>query len=355
MRKYLFGLCSGLILCFCQNAIAQDIHFSQFPEISTLRNPALTGIFSGDFKIGMDYRNQWSAVSSNPYNTFALAGETRILVDRNAGDYLSFGLDITYDKAGSIGFTSTEIYPALCFNKSMEDEHNTYLSIGMTGGYFNRSVDMSKMTFTSQYQYGGFAPGNGSGENVPFNSLHNYDLGTGVSINSSFDLEGVTNYYIGAALYHLNHPTEVFYGSDNLVKLPLKWEFNTGFHVNIGRQFGLTFHGNYSLQDPYSEAIFGGLLSWHNSPIAYPSNFTFSLGCYVRYNDAVIPTVKLDFSNVSIGVSYDATNSQLGTSVPGTGATEFTLFIKGKYNHKKNPRDNVMCPKFDEQVYNSFR
>ena len=355
MKKYFIGACSGLLLGICQLADAQDIHFSQFPEISTLRNPALTGIFSGEYKVGVDYRTQWSQVSSNPYQTVAIAGETRILVDRNVGDYLSFGLDVTYDKAGAISFVSTEIYPAVCFNKAMEDQHNTYLSVGLTGGYFSRSVDMSKMTFTSQYTNRAYDPNNPSFENTAFNSLHNYDMGTGVSLNSSFDMEGISNYYIGAALYHLNHPTEIFYGPQVLVKLPLKWEFSTGFHVNMGNQFGLTLHGNYSLMDPYSELIFGGLLSWHNNPIAFPSNFTFSVGAFMRYNDAIIPMVKLDFSNVSIGVSYDVTNSALSTAVPGTGATEITLFVKGKYNHRKDPRDNVMCPKFDEQVYNHFR
>ncbi len=354
MKKFIVGIYSGLLLGIGSQALAQDIHFSQFPEISTLRNPALTGIFSGEYKYGLDYRSQWSSVGT-PYNTTAFAGETRILVDRNVGDYLSFGLNVTYDKAGSINFVSTEIYPAICYNKCMEDDHNTYLSVGMTGGYFSRSVDMSKMTFTSQYVNRSYDPNNPNFENTAFNSLHNYDIGAGVSLNSSFDLEGISNYYIGAALYHINHPTEIFYGPQVLVKLPMKWVFNTGFHVNMGQQFGLTVHANYTLMDPYSEFLIGGMLSWHKSPIAAPSNFTFSLGGYLRYNDAFIPVVKLDFSNVAVGVSYDVTNSTLATAVPGTGATEITLFVKGKYNHKKDARDNVMCPKFDEQVYNSFR
>ena len=354
MKKYIFGLCSGLLLGISQLANAQDIHFSQFPEISTMRNPALTGIFSGEYKVGLDYRSQWSQVSSNPYNTVAFAGETRILVDHNIGDYLSFGLDITYDKAGAID-VRTEIYPAIAFNKCMEDEHHTYISVGLAGGYFSRSVDNSKMTTTSQYVNRSFDPNNPSLESTPYNSLHNYDMGAGVSLNSSFDLEGVSNYYLGVSLYHLNHPTEIFYGNQVLVQLPLKWEASAGFHVNLGRQFGLTFHANYTLMDPYYEFIGGGFITWHNTPIAFPSNFMLSLGGFVRYNDAFIPMVKLDINNVAVGVSYDINNSSLGATIPGTSATEITLFVKGKYNHKKDPRQNVMCPKFDEQVYDHFR
>jgi len=352
MKKYLLVLFSGLMFTGSRLAVAQDIHFSQFPEITTLRNPGLTGLFSGDFKVGIDYRSQWAQWTDNPYTTAAISGETRVLVNREQGDYLSFGLDVSYDKAGATNFTTTEIYPALCYNKSMMDEHNTYLSVGMTGGFFSRSVNMSQMTFTNQYINLNFDKANPTGENFAYNSTGNYDLGAGVSINSSFDEEGRTNYYLGAGLFHINHPTEIFAGADNLTKLPMRWDFNGGFHVSIARNWGLTLHGDYSLQDPYSE--FGGLISWHNTPIYFPSNFTFSFGAYVRNGDAIIPTVKLDVGNVAVGVSMDISTSNMATLVPGTGATELTLFIKGKYLHAKNPLDNVNCPKFDQNNVNQY-
>ncbi len=354
MKKYLFIICTSVLSAISWVSKAQDIHFSQFYDISTLRNPALTGIFSGEYKVGIDYRNQWAAVAT-PYNTVSLSGETRILVNRTIADYISFGLGITYDKAGAIDFTSQEIYPAICYNKAMDDQHYTYLSVGLSGGYFARFVDMSKMTFSSQYVNRSFSGNNPSGENISYYNLHNYDVGAGVSLNSSFDLEGKTNYYIGAAVYHLNHPTEVFTGPQVLIKLPIKSEFNIGIHFNMGEQAGLSLHGNYSYQEPYTEAIFGGLLTWHNRPPRMNSNFALQIGAYYRYHDAIIPTIRFEIENVTLGFSYDVTNSSLATAVPGEGATEINLFVKGLYNHRKNPRDPVMCPRFDTQVYDHFR
>jgi len=145
MKRFLTGLSISALLgaSICSNA--QDIHFSQFYENSILRNPALTGIFSGDYKFGVDDRSQWGGVTT-PYSTVMLSGETRILVNRDIGDYISFGMVVTYDKAGSINFTSTQIYPAISYNKALDDKHHTYLSVGLTGGYINRSVDQSLMT-----------------------------------------------------------------------------------------------------------------------------------------------------------------------------------------------------------------
>ena len=46
----------------------QDPHFSQFFEAPLLRNPSLAGIFTGDIRFQMVYRNQWQSIT-NPYQT----------------------------------------------------------------------------------------------------------------------------------------------------------------------------------------------------------------------------------------------------------------------------------------------
>ena len=356
MKRFLIGLSVSALLGMGVNSHAQDIHFSQFYENAMLRNPALTGIFSGDYKVGIDYRSQWASISV-PYSTTMISGETRILVNREIGDYVSIGLVGTYDKAGTIDFTSMQLYPAISYNKALEDQHNSYLSVGFSGGYIHRSIDQSKITTTNQWIDGSYLPTNPTGELLPFKSLNNYDLGAGVSLNSSLDQTGVFNYYLGAAAYHLNAPTETFNSGDVLVKLPIKWEFNAGFHTSFSQQFGLTVHANYSLEQPYSEVILGGMFTWRSMPVGLPSIFAFSFGCFYRYNDAVIPTIKIDYKNVSIGISYDDVTSTLitSTAVSTASATEISLYIRGNYNHKKNPRDPVMCPRFEDLNNYNFR
>ena len=87
MKKCLLKI-SALLLAVSANA--QDVHFSQFYENSIMRNPALTGIFSGDYKVGANYRTQWSNISV-PFQTFLVSAETRVATNRAIGDYLSFG------------------------------------------------------------------------------------------------------------------------------------------------------------------------------------------------------------------------------------------------------------------------
>ena len=49
---------------------AQDLHFSQFMNSPLVTNPANTGFIpDGDYRIGINFRNQWSSVMSVPSNT----------------------------------------------------------------------------------------------------------------------------------------------------------------------------------------------------------------------------------------------------------------------------------------------
>src|SRR5438067_13574700 len=50
-------------------SFAQDIHYSQFYASPLTLNPALTGVNECNYRANAMYRNQWSSVSSNPYQT----------------------------------------------------------------------------------------------------------------------------------------------------------------------------------------------------------------------------------------------------------------------------------------------
>jgi len=338
---------------------AQDLHFSQFYENSVLTNPALTGVFSGDYKVGLDYRNQWASVAT-PFSTTMFSAETKILVSHAVADYISFGFGGYYDQAGQISFTSMEVYPSIAYNKALEDAHNTYLSVGFTGGFIGRYVDQSKMTFSNQW-IPGVGPGNGysasnpTGETNTYRSLSNYDVGAGIALNGSFDLENKANYYLGVGMYHLNHPTEVFnISNEQMAKLPIRSEYSAGLHLVANEHISFSFHGEYTLQNPYSEFIGGGLVTFRSVPPGMPSIFALSLGCFVRSKDAVIPTVKIDYENVSVGFSYDVTTSTLSTGASGASSAELTLYVHGMYKHRKDPVDPIRCPRFDDEIYYPF-
>lgn len=332
---------------------AQDIHFSQFYENAILRNPALTGIFSGDYKAGINYRNQWSDISV-PFQTVLGSVESRIPINPDVGDFLSFGVTATYDHAGSISFNSMQIYPALNYNKAIEDAHQSYFSVGFTAGYIQRSVDPNKMTFASQYTGGSYNSSNPTGENINTVKMNYFDLGAGVSFNSSLGESNNVNYYLGAAAYHINKPKAAFNANESFLRMDMKWNGNLGVQWMMGNKSGITVHMNYSRQGAYQEVIGGLLTSWRSIDPAEHTLFTLYGGLFYRLNDSFIPTIKLDYKSYSFTVSYDVNTSGLRTASNGIGGLELSIFTRGSLTSGPWAIDKTRCPRFESMMLPAF-
>ena len=348
--KRIFAL---LIILFSVGSVnAQDIHFSQFYENAILRNPALTGIFSGDYKVGANYRTQWGNIS-NPYQTVYVSAESRILVSRELADYVSYGLCVSHDHAGSIDFNSLQITPAVNYNKNLNDRHASYLSAGFAGSYIQRSVNPSKMTLDNQYFGGVFNPNAPTGERMTFNTIRHFDVSAGVSFNSTFGEEAQVIYYIGAAAYHVTKPRESFNANEAFIRLNSRYTGNFGMQIRMGKTFGMSLLANYTNQYPYQETIFGGFINWRTT-INKTNRFMLYTGCFARLNDAIIPTLKVDYKLYSFTMSYDVTTSTLKPSLNSKGGYEFSVYMRGKIKRKENITDNIRCPQFEQGLLSEF-
>src|SRR5687767_4327570 len=113
MRKLL----SILFSLFAINTYSQDIHFSQFFEAPLLRNPSLAGIFEGDIRVQAVFRDQWNSVT-NAYKTGSFNAEYKLPVGRS-DDFLTPGVQVLFDKAGTVGLNTTQFLPALNYHKSL--------------------------------------------------------------------------------------------------------------------------------------------------------------------------------------------------------------------------------------------
>ena len=321
-----------------------DIHFSQFYEMSILRNPALTGVFSDDYKFGVYYRNQWSSIS-NPFRTALVSAETHVGVSSRNDDFLSFGLLGYVDEAGSIDQKITAIYPAINYNKLLSPDHNTYLSVGFAGGYMQYSFDPGKATFNNQYQNGHYNASNPSLENLPNPKMTLFDLGGGVNLNTSAGADNKLTYIIGFSGYHFTQPKFSYYQSAGFNE-NIRWNGNLGVAGNFTENISIMAQANYARQGPYNEILVGALLSWTAASQAFEETVVLSGGAYYRYADAIIPVVKLKYKHLALGISYDVNISTLKEASKMQGAYELTLFVSGKYAGKNGLASKTVCPRF---------
>jgi type IX secretion system PorP/SprF family membrane protein len=317
---------------------AQDIHFSQFFETPLWRNPSLAGIYTGDVRVQAVYRDQWNSVT-DAYKTGSINSEFKMPVGKGE-DFFTTGIEVMYDKAGTIGWTSTYILPVLNYHKSLSVEHNRYLSLGFMGGLVQRRFDRSKMTTNSQYD------GLGDGESLTQPQFSYIDGSVGMSYNSNLNTNPDNNYFIGAAYHHFNRPTNSFYRDPN-IQLHPKWVVSAGLKLGVTDFTYLTIQADRSKQGSFTETVAGAMYGVKLGEDPEHPAYTIHAGAFLRWNDALIPVIKLDYAPFSIALSYDVNISKLKQSSYGRGGAELSISYIGFISRlDKSTANFVHCPRF---------
>lgn len=316
---------------------AQDIHFSQFFETPLWRNPSLAGIYTGDIRVQAVYRDQWNSIT-NAYKTGSINSEFKMPVGKG-DDFFTTGIEVMYDKAGTIGWTSTHILPVLNYHKSLSAEHNRYLSLGFMGGLVQRRFDRSKMTTNSQYD------GLGDGENLLHPQYSYLDGSVGMSYNSNLNNNPDNNFFLGAAYHHFNRPANSFYRDPN-IELHPKLVFSAGFKLGVTDYAYITVQADQSVQGSFSETVAGAMYGVKLGEDPLHPLYTIHAGAFLRWNDALIPVVKLDYAPFSVALSYDVNISKLRQSSYGRGGAELSVSYIGFFSRMGSISNDTRCPRF---------
>lgn len=333
------------LLCTAFGALeasGQDLHFSQFFEAPLLRNPSLAGIFDGDIRFQGVYRSQWGSVTV-PYQTGSFDFEYKQPIGRG-NDFITTGLQVVYDRAGSTNFTTTNLLPAINYHKSLSDNKSTYLSLGFMGGLVQRRLDRSKMTTNNHFDGNGYNPGLPDGETF-INSNYSYlDGSVGMSFNSNLGRE-TDNYFFGIAYHHFNRPKNSFYQRPD-IELNPKLVASAGVKFTLNETAYFTLQADHNNQGPYSETLAGALYSYKIGEDLEKPDYTLHFGAFLRWRDALIPVVKLDYNPFSIGLSYDINVSELKTASQSRGGLELSISYRGFFDRDNSTKNAVLCPKF---------
>ncbi len=332
-----------LLICCSYKTYAQDPHFSQFFEAPLLRNPSLAGLFAGDIRFQAVYRNQWQSVTT-PYQTGSVNLEYKQPIG-HGNDFITTGFQILYDRAGVTNFTTSNLYPTLNYHKSLNDQKSKYLSFGIMGGYVQRRIDRSKITTNNEYDGSGYNPSLGDGETLTKFSYHYWDGSLGLSFNSSIAGSATDYYFIGIAYHHFNRPKNSFYQNPP-VELNPKLVLSGGVNLSVNEVSSITLQSDFSKQGNYTEAIGGMTYSRKIGDDYAKPLYTIHFGGYLRWKDAFIPVLQLDYNPFSIAFSYDVNISELKAASQYRGGFEVSFTYAGFLDRNNTTKDAVLCPKF---------
>ena len=341
MKKILF--LGFTIIGFAVSSSAQDLHFSQWFNSPLTTNPANTGFIpDADYRLGANYRDQWSPVMSVPYRTMSIWGDAQVFRDRIENGWMGLGGVIMRDDAGSGTLTSTQVYGSVAYHQMLG--YASLLTAGFNAGFINKKINTSSLKFPDQFD----------------GQFFNAQLPTSVVIDQPnvtyFDMQLGLNYayfptnkiYIntGFSIQHINRPRESFFSTDpsgfdsrispryiGFVNASLKASDQViinpmGYYTQMANasETVLGLNVQYNLKDDGDQQVIGGL--------------------YYRAADAFIPMIGFVYKNIRLTFTYDVTTSAVKHYDGGFGAYEFGLISQGFYNQYNGDRRQSLCPSF---------
>lgn len=330
----------------CNKAVAQGMHFSQYYNAPLLLNPANAALMSdNDYRVGVNYRKQWASIPV-PYTTISAFGDCQLMRNSNYSNWMGLGFAFFNDKAGNGDLSMTRFEANLSYHVMMGDI--SMLSVGMVGGYAQRSINFNKLSFNQQWDGFKFDFAMPNGEQDGIVNTNFFDVGAG--INYAYFPNEATYIKFGAGLAHINQPKETFYDGNTANKVGMRPTGNIDALLKMTERFTLNPSIYYTTQKSASELIFGGQ-GWVNiSDKSYGSDnrgtTDIILGAYYRWNEAVIGTFGMNFSGVKFMVSYDYTISTLAVDNNNKGGLELSFIYQGIYGDMGGSRRTINCPRF---------
>jgi type IX secretion system PorP/SprF family membrane protein len=308
------------IVFVCGKIVAQDLHFSQFYATPLTLNPANTGWYNGDFRISGNYRQQWKAIDSKPFSTFALG------IEHQFAHYLNFfsvGLQLLSDKSGYAGLIAHKASLSGSYARNINGHS---ISLGFQGGIVYKTTNIDRYTYDDQFDLGGSTvfnpdlPTSETSQAPIWYPLFNAGILWSKTFNGKFAPE------VGLAFFNINAPEETFYGtSTQNTHLPLRTIFSVGGDFTITDNWIIQPTILYMVERKAKEFLFGSNLVY----TAYERIKPFA-GTFIRYGsevnfDASSWVIGARYGRWRFGMSYDFNISSLRAASKGRGAIEFSL------------------------------
>src|ERR1700712_4801839 len=205
-----------MIACYiglmAQTLDAQDLHFSQWFNSPLTTNPANTGFIpNADYRLGANYRNQWSSIMSVPYKTMSIWGDAQLFRDRIETGWVGLGGSILRDVAGSGSLTSTKAYASIAYHQQIAEAH--MLSAGFNVGWVNKRINTSELKFPDQFDGKFFDNTLPPSVFLDHPNINYFDVQAGLN----YAYFPTDHLYVngGVSVMHLNRARESFFADDS--------------------------------------------------------------------------------------------------------------------------------------------
>ncbi len=340
---------------------AQDARFAQFYAAPQQVNPALTGVFPGSFRFGVNYRELYASILGNEsYRTISASADWRMPINRS--DFAALGFTALRDQVGTSRFSRTQGALSGAYLKQLAGGGrrgvDQFLVVGGQLGFGQRGFDWEKLWFSEQFfvdpdsRRAFIDYGMDSGEQFATDQTDLY-LDANVGLLWYLVQGTERSFYVGGAIFHLNRPN-ISFTDDQTELLYRKFVGHLGGQLPLGNSdFSLLPAAAVMSQGPAFSASGGANIRYAYGARNRRASDEIALraGIWAHASnrvsstslDAIILSTTLELNRWQLGFSYDLTVSRLTQSNQARGAFEVSLIYVQPPTRRKQA---VICPNF---------
>lgn len=299
MKAYLKYYFLFSLILLTRSVLAQDPHFSQYFASPLTLNPATTGFFDGEHRVASNIRQQ-SIGGGAIFRTATVSYDTRLLRDKlDEYDQCGVGIMLLSDQSSSGALRNNILSVSTSYRKTLDENGLHSLGIGFQASYADKYLDISRLSFASQFTSGGFDMQLPSGEGLAFQRATYWDAQAGFQYAYR---DEYMNIYAGASLYHISQPRQGVLDDATMYRLPRRTSVQAGMaRMQNADQWMLS--GLYMNQGGVSEAVLGGAYGLHLG-VEDEDRYLF-VGSWYRFSGDLYPYVGLHWEGIQAGLTYD--------------------------------------------------
>ena len=347
--KHLFFI--SLLLISTGILHAQDIHWTQFTMSPMTLNPALTGDFQGTARIGGLYRDQYNFVKSKDpggkgFKTPSFFVDVPIIMIRK-NDWISGGMALYADKAGSGGLTNTGFLASASYHLALDKKGKNYFVGGIQFGSVSREFkNKTDLTFEDNILNGQLGPTSIDFTKLPEDGQSYSVTNFGLMYRSAVDKN--TNMNIGAAVSYITQPNGTVTsgggatGSGGEFKRPLKLtvhgQMDRMINKNLTIYPAFIYQSSAKVSEIALQAMGGYQLKFKEKDIEVKAGLGYRVG------DAIQILIGGSYDDWQVGLAYDLTASGLTSVNNLRGGFELAVNKIIKIYKEPNVPPVIFCP-----------
>lgn len=318
-------------------SMAQDIHFSEYYTSPINLNPAQTGMFLGDIRASISYRDQYRAVA-DPYQTMSVAVDGRKTNVFGRKHSYGLGAIVNADVAGDANFGFYEIGVPFAFHFFLS--RKARFSTGFLLSFQTYSINENNLRFGDQFsgmQYHEELP---TSESTQLKNPLTFSIAPGV--NFRYYVTDRNIFALGLSVYNLNRPTVSLY-ADAAVRQYHRYTATAKYKFEVARYADAIPMVRMTNQGPSNELQAGAQLYKYLRSSALQA---ISGGAWFRAldRDAIIANVGFFYGMLYVGINYDVNISKLSKASNNRGAFEIHGIIYFDKSKRKKKQKIVSCP-----------